>query len=105
MLTRPKSDWRTEAEEQLRQAYRDNAKRDQEQYRAAEKEIAEGAARLAAMTEEEKLSLMFRADIRRADRLAALPPLKFADKERQHQGEFTNESANYDEAREAQDHR
>lgn len=104
MLTKS-TNWRDEAEAQLRQAYRDNAQREIEQHRAAEKRIAEGAARLAAMTDEEKWDRIARADVRRADRLAKLPPLKFADKERQHAGEFTNESANYDEAREAQDHR
>jgi hypothetical protein len=105
MLTRPKSDWRTEAEADRRQANIDNAKRIVDQQIAFNQRVDEGAAKLQAMTEEERFELYARADVARAERLAKLSAHQLDDKERQRQGEFTNDAANYDEAREAQDHR
>jgi hypothetical protein len=58
-----------------------------------------------ALTEDERWARYALADVRRADRLAAMTPRKFEDKARQHQGEFTNNAANYDDAREAEGHR
>ena len=104
MLTKS-TNWRDEAAEIFDRVGRETKEREAANLIKLRREIEEGAARLLAMSDDERLSAMFRADIRRAERLAALPPHKFEDKLRQHQGEFTNESANYDEAREEQGHR
>lgn len=58
----------------------------------------------SAETEDERWERFARADLARVNRLSKLTPYQLEDRERQRHGEFTNDAAMFDQAREEEGH-